>query len=115
VLEYVNHPTDYFPDFLSGTTSKIARYGDGHYQIILDHFKKNLESSNTLITIGYGFNDPRINEFMQSSFLADNSKTLFVVDVRKPDMPFLAEDNRFFVGGGVSQMDTESILGQMNP
>ncbi len=49
------------------------------------------------------------------AFLAHNSKTLFVVDVRKPDMPFLAEDNMFFVGGGVSQMDTEFILGQMNP
>lgn len=115
VFQYVNHPTDYFPDFLSGTTSKIARYGDSYYQIILDHFKKNLESSNTLIAIGYGFSDPRINEFIQRSIpMRDNKKNLFVVDVRKPDMPFLADDNTFFVGGGVSQMDTEFILRQMN-
>jgi len=114
VLEYVNHPTDYYPDFLSGTTSKIVRYGDVYYQIILDHFKKNLESSNTLITIGYGFNDPMINKFMHSNFLAKNSRTLFVVDVRKPNIPFLSVDNIFFVAGGVSKMDSGFILGQMN-
>jgi hypothetical protein len=40
---------------------------------------------------------------------------VYIVDVRKPDMPFLADDNMFFVGGGVSQMDAEFILRQMNP
>ncbi|MBW2324246.1 MAG: SIR2 family protein [Deltaproteobacteria bacterium] len=116
VLQYLNHPTDYFPDFLSGTTSKIERYGDGtYYPIILDHFKNNLQSSNTLITIGYGFSDPRINQFIQDGFLTDDSKTLFVVDVRKPDTPFLTRNNVFFVGGGVSGMNTKLILENMNP
>lgn len=116
VLDYVNHPTDYFPDFLSGTTSKIERYGDGtYYPVILGHFKNNLQSSNTLIAIGYGFSDPRINQFLQGSFLTDDSKTLFVVDIRKPATDFLMRDNVFFVDGGVSEMDTGFILSHMKP
>jgi hypothetical protein len=114
VLEYVNHPTDYFPDFLSGTTSKIERYGDGKYfPVILHHFKNNLQSSNTLITIGYGFGDPRINKFIHHDFLTDDSKTLVVVDVRKADTPLLTRNNVFFVGGGVSEMNIEFILDHM--
>ena len=116
VLQYVNHPTDYFPDFLSGTTSKIGRYGDGtYYPIILGHFQNNLQSSNTLITIGYGFSDPRINQFIQNSFLTDDLKTLFVVDVREPDTPFLTRNNVFYMDGGVSEMNTKFILDHMNP
>lgn len=115
VLQYVNHPTDYFPDFLSGTTSKIERYGDGkYYPVILGHFKNNLQSSNTLITIGYGFSDPRINKFIQDDFLTDDSKTLFIIDVRKPDTLFLTRNNVFFVDGGVSEMNMEFILDHMN-
>ena len=116
VLQYVNNPTDYFPDFLSGTTSKIERYGDGkYYPIILGHFKNNLQSSNTLITIGYGFSDQRINKFIQDDFLTDDSKTLFIVDVKKPDTLFLKRNKVFFIGGGVSGMNTEFILDHMNP
>ena len=116
ILHYVSHPTDYFPDFLSGTTSKIERYGDGnYYPVILGRFKKNLQSSNTLITIGYGFNDPRINEFIQDDFLSDDSKTLFVVDIRKPDTFFLKRNKTFFVGGGVSEMNTKFIFDHMIP
>ena len=116
VLDYVNHPTDYFPDFLSGTTSKIKRYGDGtYYPTILGHFKNNLQSSNTLIAIGYGFSDPRINQFLEGSFLTNDSKTLFIVDIRKPSTDFLMCDNVFFVDGGVSEMDTGFILSHMKP
>ncbi len=115
-LKYVNHPTDYYPDFLSGTTSKIERYGDGkYYPIILDHFKKNLQSSNTLITIGYGFGDSRINHFIESSFREDDSKTLFIVDIKPPSIGLLERSNTFFVNGGVAGMDTDFILSHMNP
>jgi len=115
VLEYVNRPTNYFPDFLSGTTSKTERYQEHYYRSILDSFKRNLRSSKVLITIGYGFIDLGINQFIQGSFLTDDSKTLFVVDVSKPDTAFFADDNVFFVSGGVSKMDTKFILGQMKP
>jgi len=115
VLEYVNRPTNYFPDFLSGTTSKTERYQERYYRSIPDSFKRNLRSSKALITIGYGFNDLGINQFIQDNFLTDDSKTLFIVDVRKPDTPFFTCNNVFFVGGGVSEMDTKFILGQMKP
>jgi len=110
VLAYVHRPTDYFPDFLSGTTSKTERYGEHYYHNILDSFQRNLRSSKALIIIGYGFNDIGINQFIQDSFLTDNSKTLFVIDVKKPDTPFLTHNNVLFVEGGVSKMNTERIL-----
>ena len=42
-------------------------------------------------------------------------KTLFVVDVIKPATDLLMRDNVFFVGGGVSEMDTRFILSHMKP
>jgi hypothetical protein len=114
-LEYVNRPTDYFPDFLSGTTSKTKRYQEHYYQNIIERFKRNLQASNILISIGYGFNDIGINQFVKDSFLRDDSKILFVVDVTKPDNPLLRHNNVFFISGGVSEMNTESILKHVNP
>lgn len=114
MLEYVNHPTDYFPDFLSGTTSKTKRYQEHYYRNILASFKRNLRTSNALITIGYGFNDKVINQLIQDNLLKNDSKTMFVVDVRKPDITFLIRNNVFFVDGGVSKMNTKFILAHMN-
>jgi len=118
VLRSVNHPTDLFPDFLAGTTSKIMRYNDGIYPRILAHFESNLQSSNTLIIIGYGFGDSRINEYMVDCFLTNDSKTLFVVgNKRRPPgaEALLARKYSFYLDSGVSAMDTDFILDKMNP
>ena len=118
VLQYVNHPTGVFPDFLTGTISKIGRYGnERYYRTIFKHLENNLRSSNTLIIIGYGFGDEKINEYIEHDFLTDDSKTLFIVDVKRlPEAEkLLARNCSFYIDGGVSEMDMEFILSNMNP
>jgi hypothetical protein len=119
VLRYVNRPTGVVPEFPTGMTSKIGRYKDGtYYPTVFDHFKDNLHSSNTLIIIGYGFGDEKINEDIECDFLTDDAKTLFVVGYR--DRPpgaerFLARNCSFYLDSGVSRMDMEFILNNMKP
>lgn len=58
------------PDFLSGTTNKILNYDrDPYYKILLNHFEKNLSTSDLLVVIGYGFQDTGINEYLLYNFL----------------------------------------------
>ncbi len=116
VLCYEDHLVEYFPDFLTGTTSKMTRYGEGiYYPHIFDNFKKNLQSSNTLIVIGYGFTDEKINEYIQNNFLTNESKTLFVVGNSQPSTDLLSRDNVFFMSGGVSGLDGNLIMSKMKP
>jgi len=118
-LQYVNNPIADFPDFLSGKTSKTEWYEfRTYYPTVFNHFKDNLHSSNTLIIIGYGFGDEKINEYIEHDFLTDDAKTLFVVGNRhRPPRAarFLARNRSFYLDGGVSGMDTESILKKMKP
>jgi hypothetical protein len=117
-LRYVGQSADVVPDFLTGTKSKIKRYEGGYYQEMLNHFRNNLQSSNTLIIIGYGFGDEKINEFIELDFLTDDSKTLFVVgNKRRPPAAeaLLARKYSLYLDGGVSAMDTDLILDKMNP
>ena len=68
------------PDFLTGSVNKIARYGERHYKILFNHFWKNLSQAKTLVVIGYGGRDKKINEY-----LLDYSKKaeVFIYD-KKP-------------------------------
>lgn len=60
--------SNYHPDFLSGTTSKIQRYKEPYYSKLLKCFEDNINNSEKIIVIGYGGNDSGINKM-----LADNS------------------------------------------
>lgn len=60
--------SNYHPDFLSGTTSKIQRYKEPYYSKLLKCFEDNIINSEKIIVIGYGGNDSGINKM-----LADNS------------------------------------------
>tara|TARA_R110000868_G_scaffold410463_2_gene698557 strand:+ start:1147 stop:2322 length:1176 start_codon:yes stop_codon:yes gene_type:complete len=67
--KYVNDWVNYHPDFLSGTTSKILRYGEPYYyDKVFANFKKNLSLSNKLIIVGYGCGDSEINKMIESNF-----------------------------------------------
>ncbi|MBK7374940.1 MAG: SIR2 family protein [Chitinophagaceae bacterium] len=72
-----------YPDFLSGTTSKIVQYNIPYYQNLIEQFKSNLKESNILFVIGYGFKDEGINNILVSNFLADGKK-MVVIDIIKP-------------------------------
>ncbi len=67
--KYVNDWLNYHPDFLSGTTSKILRYGEPfYYDKVFANFKKNLSHSNKLIIVGYGCGDSEINKMIEDNF-----------------------------------------------
>jgi hypothetical protein len=76
-LTYINDFINYFPDFLSGTTSKILRYSDPvYYETIFKLFENNLKSSDTLVFIGYGCRDSEINNIILDNFKG----RIYVVD-----------------------------------
>jgi len=76
-LKYINDFINYFPDFLSGTTSKILRYsGPVYYESIFKTFESTLQASEKLILIGYGCADREINNIILQNFKGK----IFVVD-----------------------------------
>ncbi|MCX6832707.1 MAG: hypothetical protein NT028_11370, partial [candidate division Zixibacteria bacterium] len=59
----------YHPDFLAGISYKTSRYGlTPYYRAVFEHFRNNLESSASLIVIGYGFGDIKINSMISEHF-----------------------------------------------
>ena len=108
--QYSHSPADVVADFLSGTTHKIDRYENGsYYPVLFRHFQTNLKQSKTLVVIGYGFGDIRINRYLEECFLYDSSKEMFIVDLVRPSTPLLGRSNVHFIEGGVSGMDYELI------
>ena len=115
VLKYDNFPLYFHPDFLSGTSSKIERYGQGHYYpVMFNYFSENLKNSDYLIVIGYGFGDKKVNEFIKDNFNLTGNKKIFIVDINKPNTPLLDSDSVFFIDGGVVEMDINEILLNIN-
>jgi hypothetical protein len=83
-LEYYRGHTEVYPDFLSGTLTKILNYyRQVYYKPIINHFVNNLINSQVLIVIGYGFGDSKINEIIENNFLSDLRKKMIVVDIKK--------------------------------
>ena len=74
------------PDYLTGTTEKIRQYKQPFYENLFDHFMKNLLNSDQLIVVGYGFQDPGINDYLEKYFLT-NKKQMIVIDIAKPNSP----------------------------
>jgi hypothetical protein len=72
-----------YPDFLSGTTAKITQYNIPYYKNLLNHFEGNLENSDLLFVIGYGFKDDGINNILIRHYLASGKK-MIVIDRIKP-------------------------------
>ncbi|AZQ57300.1 hypothetical protein EJ994_00185 [Maribacter sp. MJ134] len=90
-FSYVNDWINYHSDFLSGTTSKILRYGEpSYYDKVFKNFKKNLSNSNKLIIIGYGCGDIEINNMIEKYF---NFKNHLIVIVD----PYPSEQTKLFV------------------
>ena len=68
-LIYEQDWVNYHSDFLIGTTSKIFRYKDPlYYDVVFNHFEKNLQNSKQLIIIGYAGNDMEINKIINDNF-----------------------------------------------
>lgn len=113
--EYVYPFTNKYPAYLTGTTQKIKRYGDPFFAEMFKHFKRNLEASEKLIVIGYGFQDKGINELLETHFLASGKK-IFVVDIRTPESDLLKKypDQFIITGTGVRQTPYEQYMDFIN-
>ena len=108
--KYYHGTIEVYPDFLSGKEYKINKYSKGsYYPKVFEHFVKNLENSNSLVIIGYGFRDEEINNHI-STYLQNHSKNIFVVDITKPNNSILENENVFFIDGGVVNMNYEYII-----
>lgn len=78
-FSYENDFTNYYSDFLSGTTNKILRYSDaGYYKEVFSHFNENLKRSDKLIIVGYGCRDSRINEMILMNFDYKNKEVVII-------------------------------------
>jgi len=111
-LEYDRCFWNYFPDFLSGTTEKINSYEGNHfYKPLFEHFVENLKSSETLISIGYGLGDSKINELIKSYFLTDKEKKMLIITPHKPNSDLFDFENVIYYGisKGVQHIDKEYI------
>lgn len=116
-LEYDRCILNYYPDFLSGTTEKINSYeGDHYYKPLIKHFVENLKSSESLISIGYGLGDIKINDLIKTHFLKDNDKKLLIITPNKPDSDLFDYENVIYygLGKGVQNIDREDINILMN-
>jgi hypothetical protein len=67
-LTYESDGTQYYPDFLTGTTSKIFRYKEPLYKHLFKLFEKNLKQAEILIIIGYGCRDAEVNNILLKNF-----------------------------------------------
>lgn len=98
-----------FPDFLSGSTEKIYRYDNAYYKILFDHFKDNLTNSETLIVIGYGFQDKGINELLVKHFLS-NDKKMIVIDINKPDSDLIEGENCSLIRKSITEVASDELI-----
>jgi hypothetical protein len=115
VYGYAGDPTNYYTDFLTGTEYKNEAYKEGtYYPRILQHFETNLVNSSALVVIGYGFKDPGINEYIETYFLPDESKRVFIVGDKRPEWKPLDLKRVHFDDKGVTGMDIDYILKNAN-
>ncbi len=101
------------PDFLSGTTNKTRFYnGDPYYKNLFQHFETNLLASELLVVIGYGFQDPGINEYLEKNFLC-RGKHMVVIDPYRPKTDFFEKYNITYIAKGVTQVTYQEYLDQI--
>lgn len=96
------------PDFLSGTTAKINKYENPYYEILFEHFTKNLRNSDSLIIIGYGFKDIGINKFIKDEYLS-RSKKMIVIDVKEPNEKFIDPNSYMLIKKSIEKVSPDEI------
>jgi len=107
-FDYVKGHHSIYPDFLSGTTEKLRNYADEYYEIIFNHFKENLKSSEKLIIIGYGFGDSGINEIIKENYISTGKEPI-VIDPYKSSSPFYQNNDFKHLEKGISQVTVEEF------
>lgn len=102
-LTYENCWINYHPDFLTGTTSKIERYGEPLlFKVLFQLFKDNLQNSDKLIIIGYGAKDEEVNKIILDNFDYEKKKS-YIID------PFAGEKVKEFAKLIGAKLITEQL------
>ncbi|NII24479.1 hypothetical protein HB364_05285 [Pseudoflavitalea sp. X16] len=102
-LQYVSGYQYNYPDFLSGTTAKILYYDNEFYKPLFDHFCHNLQSSDYLFVIGYGFKDEKINEMIEKNYLS-KGKRMIVVDPYPKEDAFQKEYDITYIRKRITEL-----------
>ena len=98
------------PDFLTGTTTKTLSYTkDPYYKNLFKYFENNLLSSELLVVIGYGFQDPGINQYLEKYFLS-MQKPMVIIDPYKPASTLLEKYPHTYIGKSVAQVTYPEYL-----
>lgn len=102
-MGYELYPFAVHADFLTGTTSKISRYGEPTlYKKLFKKFKSNLRNADKLIIIGYGGKDLKINKIILENFNFSEKKS-YVFD------PFPSDELKEFAKMIHSTLITKSV------
>ncbi len=79
-MRYEKYPCACHADFLTGTESKIKRYGEPFFKKLFHKFVNNLKNAEELIIIGYGCKDRKINQIITDNF-DFRRKPSYIVDI----------------------------------
>lgn len=107
-FEYLFDDTS--PDFLSGTTNKTRYYTrDPYYVRLFQHFQENLQNSELLFVIGYGFQDKGINEYLEENFLKRGSQ-MIVINPSKPKTDLIDKYGSKHISQGVTDLSYDEYM-----
>lgn len=82
----------------------------GYYEAVFDHFTRNLESSDVLIVVGYGFGDTKINQMLEERFCDRGGTRMLIIDVDEPGFATSVGCPVEYFSGGVEEFDQTSVL-----
>ena len=108
---------DLSPDFLSGRTEKTKIYPrDKHYKYLFGRFEENLQKSERLIVIGYGFQDCGINDYLVKNFL-DKGKQMMVIDPKNPNKKMIDKYKATYIQCSIKAdlKDNDKIMSFLKP
>ncbi len=112
-FSYIKGWQNNYPDFLSGTSTKVLSYGNEYYELLFKHFAENLKKSKLLIVIGYGFGDSGINDYLKKYFL-DRGGKMVVIIPKKPDTELINYPNTVILEKKMEQVSLQEYMSLLN-
>ena len=86
-------------------TKKYSR--DKHYIDLFERFKENLQKSELLIVIGYGFQDCGINDYLVKNFL-DKGKQMIVIDPKNPNKKMIDKYKAIHIQCSIDKLKSQN-------
>lgn len=111
--EWVSWPFEYCPSFLTGTTLKERQYHEFFFNDLLLRFIENLEKSEMLVVVGYGFKDDGINTIIEEYFDCEKKKVIVIdpfLNSNETIKSFVDKWNAVSVEKSISKINMEDIL-----